>query len=113
MPIKVTVWSENYHEPREPEVRRRYPDGIHGAIAAGLAEQLGERVRVRTAELADPEHGLSDKELADTDVLTWWGHMSHEDVADEVVGAGTPARARRHGPAGAALGALLEDLPRA
>lgn len=85
MPIRVTVWSENYHEPREPDVRRRYPDGIHGAIAAGLAEHLGERVRVRTAVLEDPEHGLSDKELAETDVLTWWGHLGHEDVADEVV----------------------------
>ena len=85
MPIRVTVWSENYHEPREADVRRRYPDGIHGAIAAGLAEHLGERVRVRTAVLEDPEHGLSDKELAETDVLTWWGHLAHEDVADEVV----------------------------
>ncbi|MFC5815858.1 ThuA domain-containing protein [Nonomuraea harbinensis] len=84
-PIKVTVWGENRHEQREEEVRRRYPDGMHGAIAAGLTEHLGSRVRVRTAVLDDPEHGLSDKELAETDVLTWWGHMAHEDVADEVV----------------------------
>ena len=85
MTLRVTVWSENYHEPREDGRTRRYPDGIHGAIAAGLAEHLGERVRVRTAMLEDPEHGLSDKELAETDVLTWWGHLAHEDVADEVV----------------------------
>jgi trehalose utilization protein len=85
VPIKVTVWSENYHEPREEDVRLRYPDGIHGAIAAGLTEHLGERVRVRTAILEDPEHGLSEKELAETDVLTWWGHMAHEKVSDEVV----------------------------
>jgi len=85
MPIRVTVWSENYHEPREEDVRRIYPDGIHGAIAAGLAQHLGERAQVRTAVLDDPEHGLSDKELAETDVLTWWGHMAHEKVADEAV----------------------------
>ncbi|WP_231618935.1 ThuA domain-containing protein [Nonomuraea sp. SBT364] len=90
MPIRVTVWSENYHEQREEDVRRRYPDGIHGAIAAGLTGRLGDGVRVRTAVLDDPEHGLSDKELAGTDVLTWWGHMAHEEVADEVV-----ARVRR------------------
>ncbi|MEW9550603.1 ThuA domain-containing protein [Nonomuraea sp. NPDC050783] len=84
-PVNVTVWSENYHEPREEEVRRRYPDGIHGAIAAGLREVLGERVRVRTAVLAEPEHGLTDEALAGTDVLTWWGHMAHEEVEDKVV----------------------------
>ena len=85
MPIKVTVWSENYHEPREEDVRLRYPEGIHGAIAAGLTERLGDRVQVRTAILEDPEHGLSEKDLAETDVLTWWGHMAHEEVSDEVV----------------------------
>jgi trehalose utilization protein len=85
MAVSVTVWSENYHEPREEETRRRYPDGIHGAIAAGLAEVLGERVRVRTAVLDDPEHGLTEEVLAATDVLTWWGHMAHEEVDDKIV----------------------------
>ncbi|MEO3872141.1 ThuA domain-containing protein [Nonomuraea sp. B12E4] len=85
MAVNVTVWSENYHEQREEDVRRRYPDGIHGAIAAGLTELLGERVRVRTAVLDDPEHGLTDETLAGTDVLTWWGHMAHEEVDDKIV----------------------------
>ncbi|HEX4813662.1 MAG TPA: ThuA domain-containing protein, partial [Nonomuraea sp.] len=83
--IDVTVWSENYHETREEEVRRHYPDGIHGAVAAGLEELLADRVRVRTAVLDDPEHGLTDEVLAATDVLTWWGHMAHEEVDDKVV----------------------------
>jgi trehalose utilization protein len=85
MAVNVTVWSENYHEPREEDVRRRYPDGIHGAIAAGLTEVLGDRVRVRTAVLEDDEHGLTEESLAQTDVLTWWGHMAHEEVDDKVV----------------------------
>ncbi|TMR08989.1 trehalose utilization protein ThuA [Nonomuraea turkmeniaca] len=85
MTVNVTVWSENYHEPREEEVRRRYPEGIHGAIAAGLAEVLGEGVRVRTAVLEEPEHGLTDQVLTQTDVLTWWGHMAHDEVDDKVV----------------------------
>lgn len=33
----------------------------------------------------EPSHGLTEKVLAETDVLTWWGHAAHEDVSDEVV----------------------------
>jgi trehalose utilization protein len=84
-PIRVTVWNENVHERTEDDVRARYPDGIHGAVAAGIAEHLGARARVRTATLEQPEHGLTDEVLADTDVLTWWGHIAHDQVADEVV----------------------------
>ena len=43
--VRVTVWGENVHEQREPEVRERYPEGMHGAIAAGLSELLGDQVR--------------------------------------------------------------------
>ena len=89
--IKVLVWNEGWHEQVDASVQAIYPDGIHGAIAAGLTELLGEQVEVRTATLADPEHGLTEEVLADTDVLLWWGHMKHDDVADEVV-----ARVHRH-----------------
>ena len=37
--IRVVVWNENVHERTEPEVRDRYPDGIHGAVAHGIREQ--------------------------------------------------------------------------
>ncbi|RME69654.1 MAG: trehalose utilization protein ThuA, partial [Verrucomicrobia bacterium] len=30
------------------------------------------------------EHGLSEERLAQTDVLTWWGHMAHDQVSDAV-----------------------------
>jgi trehalose utilization protein len=83
--LRVTVWGENVHERNEPEVRALYPDGMHAAIAAGLTESLGERVRVRTATLEQPEHGLGAGVLGETDVLTWWGHIAHEEVADDVV----------------------------
>ena len=84
-PIRVTVWGEAQHEKRQPDVAERYPDGMHGAIAAGISSQLGDQVEVRTATLDDPEHGLTDEVLADTDVLTWWGHMAHGQVEDAVV----------------------------
>lgn len=83
--LRITVWGENRHEQTQADVRKRYPDGMHGAIAAGFEEFLGDAVAVRTATLDDPEHGLPDAVLAETDVLTWWGHMAHAQVADEVV----------------------------
>jgi trehalose utilization protein len=42
-------------------------------------------MEVRTATLDEPEHGLTDDVLAQTDVLIWWGHMAHAEVSDEVV----------------------------
>ncbi len=85
MTLRILVWNENVHETRGDErVVANYPEGIHGAVAAGLRELLPE-ARVETATLADPEHGLSQERLDDTDVLLWWGHAAHDEVADEVV----------------------------
>jgi trehalose utilization protein len=83
--LRVTVWGENVHERHEPNVQALYPDGMHSAIAAGLAESLGDRYEIRTATLEQPEHGLPQAVLDDTDVLTWWGHIAHDQVSDEVV----------------------------
>jgi trehalose utilization protein len=79
---RVTVWNEFRHEKQDEAVRQAYPDGIHGAIAEGLA-QAG--FPVRCATLDEPEHGLTDAVLAETDVLTWWGHMAHGEVNDKIV----------------------------
>jgi trehalose utilization protein len=87
-PIRVTVWGENFHEHNErdrEEMAERYPDGMHGAIAAGLSELLGTSVVVRTATLDQPVHGLTEEVLGNTDVLTWWGHARHAAVDDAVV----------------------------
>ncbi|MDA8061856.1 MAG: ThuA domain-containing protein [Actinomycetota bacterium] len=83
--VRVTVWGENLHEQRDESVRRLYPEGMHNTIAAGISEHLGERVTLRTATLDQPGHGLGDDVLDETDVLTWWGHIGHAQVADEVV----------------------------
>ncbi|HIZ35598.1 MAG TPA: ThuA domain-containing protein [Candidatus Ruania gallistercoris] len=83
--IRVLVWNENWHETTQTHVAELYPDGIHGTIAAGLTELLGDQVQVRTATLDEPEHGLTEEALADTEVLLWWGHVRHGDVADAVV----------------------------
>ncbi|MGN6742779.1 MAG: ThuA domain-containing protein [Amnibacterium sp.] len=84
-PLNVLVWGENRHEQIEEHVRAIYPDGMHETIRAGIEEHLGEAAHVRTATLDEPEHGLTEEALAGTDVLTWWGHAAHGEVADEVV----------------------------
>ena len=78
--IHVTVWNEFVHEQEEEIVRRAYPQGIHMALKQMLE---CEDVQVRTATLQEPECGLTEEVLADTDVLVWWGHMRHELVPCE------------------------------
>jgi trehalose utilization protein len=80
--IKLTVWNENEHEKINPKVQEVYPQGIHQALAEGLAEYSFE---IRTATLDQPEHGLTQEVLDNTDVLIWWGHKAHNNVQDEVV----------------------------
>ncbi len=79
--IKVTIWNEYVHEKTDPKVAEIYPNGIHGAIAEFL--QCDDIV-IRTATLDDPECGLTQEVLDDTDVLLWWGHLKHDLVPDEV-----------------------------
>ncbi len=81
--IRVTVWNEYRHEKKSEEIAAIYPEGIHGAIAAYLKQQPG--TTVRTATLDEPEHGLTEEVLAQTDVLIWWGHMAHGEVSEEIV----------------------------
>jgi trehalose utilization protein len=79
---KVTVWNENRHEKKNPVVSEIYPKGIHGAIADFLQEDNNE---VKTATLDEPQHGLTDEVLENTDVLVWWGHLAHDEVEDSIV----------------------------
>ena len=83
MSIKVTIWNEFYHEQHSDEVAKIYPKGIHGAIADFLGTE--KDLILRTATLEEPEHGLTQEVLNNTDVLIWWGHVKHGDVQDEVV----------------------------
>jgi trehalose utilization protein len=80
--INVTVWNENRHEQKNPLVRDVYPEGIHGAISAFLQEA---GFNTKTAILDEPEHGLTDAVLEETDVLIWWGHLAHDEVNNVVV----------------------------
>ncbi|MBC8180388.1 ThuA domain-containing protein [candidate division KSB1 bacterium] len=80
---RITVWNENIHEQQDKEVIEIYPDGMHNVISNFLSQNPD--FEVRTATLDQPEHGLTEDILGNTDVLTWWGHKAHEQVKDEVV----------------------------
>lgn len=82
-PIRVTIWNEFIHEKEDEEVKQLYPDGMHAVISAALNSQSD--ITARTATLEEPEHGLTEDVLAETDVLIWWGHIAHEDVEDTIV----------------------------
>lgn len=78
----ITVWNEYRHERESDIVAEIYPDGIHAVIADALDAAGFE---TRTATLDEPDHGLTEDVLAETDVLTWWGHAAHDEVRDEIV----------------------------
>src|SRR5947207_3210103 len=99
--IRVVVWNENVHERENPIVAKIYPKGIHGCIADALkidppspnaspARTYGvasttTTLDVRTATLDEPENGLTEEILEETDVLIWWGHAAHGKVDDVIV----------------------------
>ena len=83
MAIRTVVWGENVHDRENAVVKSIYPKGMHGAIADALAADPA--ISASTATLDQPEHGLPADRLKDVDVLTWWGHKAHGQVADAVV----------------------------
>ncbi len=87
--LRVVIWNECRHEQQDEAVRAVYPDGIHKALERGLNEYPG--FSIRTATLDEPEHGLTEPVLEETDVLIWWGHKAHGEVADAVA-----ERVRKH-----------------
>lgn len=71
-PIRVLVWSEGTAS------KKVYPQDISGAIAAAL--RADKQFDVRVAGPDDPEQGLSDAQLQETDVLIWWGDRRQDEV---------------------------------
>lgn len=81
--IRVTIWNEYLHEKDDPEIAKIYPEGIHGAIKRGIEDD--PELEIRLAALRDPEQGLPDDVLNNTDVLLWWAHIAHSEVEDALV----------------------------
>lgn len=83
VPIRVTVWNEFLHEQKNEAVKKIYPKGMHAVISSFLSAHSD--LKVRTATLEQPEHGLTPEVLDATDVLIWWAHIGHGKVEDAVV----------------------------
>lgn len=81
MTIRVTVWGENVHEQTSKLVASVYPETMHRCIADALT---APGIEATTATLQEPEHGLTARRLAETDVLVWWGHAAHGEVSDTI-----------------------------
>jgi trehalose utilization protein len=81
--IRVVIWNEFVHERTNAVVASHYPGGIHATLAAALSAD--PELNVSTATLDEPEHGLTEERLTQTDVLLWWGHAKHDAVSDAVV----------------------------
>lgn len=85
MAIRVTIWNEFRHEKKKEVVAKLYPKGMHEAIAAYLRDAGSGDLSVRTATLDEPEHGLTEQVVRETDVMVWWGHVAHNEVQDAIV----------------------------
>jgi trehalose utilization protein len=82
--MRITIWNEFRHERDNETVRAIYPEGMHKVWADTLKQRIAG-AEIRTATLDEPQHGLTDDVLANTDVLTWWGHAAHGEVNDAIV----------------------------
>ena len=83
MTIRVTVWGENVHEQENAVVAGIYPKGMHTTIADALNRD--SNITASTVVMQDTDHGITPEQLAETDVLIWWGHKAHGEVSDAVV----------------------------
>lgn len=106
--IKVTIWYEASQErgevPREfapgmsdadfenfakflrdsrEKIKAVYPKGLITTLAEGLNSDRDLAITI--TDLYQPEFGLPDSLLSQTDVLVWWSHISQDIVPDELV----------------------------
>lgn len=80
-PIRVLIWDE-----QQPQQSQGYGDKFLGeTLAAGLTGKAG--LSIKTAKLADPDQGLSDAALDQTDVLVFWCHRKVKEQDDARVEA--------------------------
>lgn len=78
--IRVVVWDE-----QQPQQKQAYDNFLGNALADYLRHQAG--LRVISANIDQPDKGIPESLLDNTDVLVWWGHVRQQEI--------TPAIAKR------------------
>src|SRR3954465_5223533 len=76
-PIRVLVWDE-----QQPEQKKVYTNFLGNQIAEHLRKN--SNLQVTSANLSQPNQGLSEEILDQTDVLAWWGHRRQDDVLQKM-----------------------------
>ena len=73
--INVLVWDEQQPVPKK--VYANFPGNY-------IADHLNKnpRLNVASANINQPEQGLSTKALNKVDVLIYWGHVRHRDISE-------------------------------
>lgn len=77
--INVLVWDE-----RQPSQSKAYENFIGNEICRQLIESNGDRLKIKSVSINDPEKGLLDKDLDWAQVLIWWGHVRQHEVTPPV-----------------------------
>lgn len=77
-PLHVLVWDE-----QQEAQKQVYPNYLGNHLADHLKKQEG--IEVRSVGLKDADQGLSDENVDWADVVIWWGHQKHGQVADKPV----------------------------
>lgn len=71
--IHVLVWDEE-----QPKQKEAYENFLGNAIADYLRSRPG--FEVKSVKLDDPDQGITDASLDQTDVIIWWGHVRNREV---------------------------------
>src|SRR5690348_9624464 len=77
-PIRVVVWDE-----QSPAAKKAYTNSIGDHIADYL--RTLPNLSVKSVALSDPDKGLSDDTINNSDVLIWWSHTKNNLVPDGAV----------------------------
>jgi trehalose utilization protein len=76
--VRVLVWDE-----QQPEQKKAYGEKFLGeTLAAHLATRPG--LTVTNANMAQPESGLPETLLDNTDVVIWWSHVKNRELKDDL-----------------------------
>jgi trehalose utilization protein len=81
--IHVVIWNEHFQDQKDKAVIKLYPKGLHNYFAEQFQNQSD--FQIQCAWLDQPDNGLPDSVLNNTDVLLWWSHIKNDSVLDSIV----------------------------